>query len=278
MKKIIFLALAFFTLTSANAETEQENGLFNHLTVGVNAGTTGIGIELGTTINPYLGLRAGYEFMPTFTVTNTFKYDRPKALNNVPAELLNERYVNIPEYGAKIDAKGNPLIHQGNVLLDIFIGKKSSFHFTVGAYFGKEEIVRLRAADKTIAAVELYNSDIKNGYVKAEPEYPNGIDVEFEGYKIGMQQGRAELDIKTNAFRPYFGIGFGRTVPRNTIGCRFDFGVEYIGKYKVYDKYKNHEVTKDEPGISKDFQDVIKILNNIPVYPCLKLSVVGKIL
>ncbi len=280
MKKI-FLALAFFAATAVHAQNDNEDGAFNHLSVGVTLGTTGIGFELGTTISPYIGLRAGYEFMPNFTVKNTFEYDRPKALNNVPPELLKERYVDIPEYGAKIDAKGSPLLKQGNVLVDIFPGTKSSFHFTVGAYFGKEEIVSLKAADKTIAAVELYNSDIKNGYIKAEPQYPNGIYVDFEGYQMGsesMNQGRVELDLKTNSFRPYVGVGFGRTVPRSTIGCRFDFGVEFIGKLKLYDKYRDHEITKDEPGISSDFKDVLKVLGGIPVYPSLKLSIVGKIL
>lgn len=284
MKKI-FLALALLTATAVHAKKFHQDGAFNHLTIGVNAGTTGIGVELGTTISPYFGLRAGYEFMPTFTIKKEVEYERPHALNNVPSELLNERYVDIPEYGAKIDAKGSPSLNQGNILLDIFLGKKSTFHFTVGAYFGKEEIIRLRAADKTIAAVELYNYDIAHGNVLPEPGYEDGISVEFEGYKVGMDRGRAELDLKTQSFRPYVGFGFGRTVPRHTIGCRFDIGVEFIGKYKLYDKYHKvndkiveHQITQDEPGISKDFKDVLKYMNNIPVYPCLKFSIVGKIL
>lgn len=282
MKKI-FLALAFFAATAVHAEDKNEDGAFKHFTVGVTAGTTGIGFEVGTTISPYIGLRAGYDFMPSVKVNTTLEYDRPEVLNNVPVELLNERYVNIPAYGAKIDAKGTLHLNQGNVLFDIFLGKKSSFHFTVGAYFGDEVIAKLRAADKTIAAVELYNSDIKNGLVKPEkdPKYKDGIFVDLEGYRMGsssIDKGRSEINVKANAFRPYLGFGFGRTVPRHTIGCRFDMGVEFIGKYKIYDKYRNYEITEDEPGLSSDFKDVVKILGSVPVYPSLKLSIVGKIL
>lgn len=273
MKKI-FLALALVAAMSANAQTDNKV----HVAVGVNLGTTGVGLEAATSICPNLDIRAGFDFVPQVEITSTAHYERPSALNNVPAELLATRYVNIPPYGADIDIKGKPFMSQGKVLFDIYPTKKTSFHFTVGAMIGSSEIAKLRAADKTVAAVELYNQDIKNGLIVAEPGFPNGITIEFEGYAITPNKGRAEVDARVNSFRPYVGIGFGRSVPRKNIGCKFELGMEFWGKIKVVDKYGDHEITEDEPNISSDLKDVLSILNKVPGYPCLKFSVFGKIL
>lgn len=277
MRKL-FIALSL--LVAVAVQAQEDNVLFKHVSAGLNLGTNGIGFEVGTTLTPILEMRAGMDFMPNININKTLKYDRPKELNNVPGELLNERYVNIPEYGAKVDIRIKTFLTQGKVLFDIFTSKESSFHFTVGAYFGNSVIGKGRCADKTIAAVELYNQDIKNGLIKAEPQYPDGIKIDMEGYSLGHDQGRAELQAKVSSFRPYVGIGFGRTVPRkHRLGCKFDFGVQFWGAPKLYDKYNNdHQIKKSEPGLSKDFQDGLDIAEKVSVYPTIKFSLFGRIL
>lgn len=280
MKKFL-LTLALAGTLSAQAQLLDDKNQFNHLSVGLSLGTTGIGFEVGTLICPYVGVRAGVDFMPKFTVKNHFDYDRPSVLNNVNPELLETRYVNIPEYGASVDVKGKPNKTQGKILFDIYPGKNTMFHFTVGATFGSSVLASVRATDRAIAAIELYNSDIKNGLVVPEPNYPDGFSVELEGYKLTPNEGRIRLDAKVNGFRPYLGFGVGRTVPRNRVGCKFEMGVEFWGKPKLVDAYANggdgHIISEDEPGISGDFKDVVKILNKIPVYPTLKFTIFGRI-
>lgn len=289
MRKL-FIALALTASVAASAQIADDSNKFNHLSVGAGVGTNGISLELGTTLCPVVTMRAGVDIMPKFKINNSIDYDRPEVLNNVPAELLNERYVNIPEYGAHVDIKGTPGMTQGKLLFDIHPGKNSMFHFTVGAYFGGRNMVSAKALDKTIAAVELYNHDITtigpdgiHTIVEPEddPKYKDGIKIDLEGYNLTPNKGRIELDGRINAVRPYIGIGVGRTVPRKRVGCKFEFGAQFIGKIKVVDKYgdggKGHVITADEPGISSDFKDVIDILNKIPVYPTLKLTIFGRI-
>lgn len=274
MRKVL-IALAL--ILSATAYAQNDDKPFSHLAVGLNLGTNGIGFELASPISPIIGVRAGMDFMPMFSITQGIKYDRPEALNNVPQSFLEDRYVNIPENGAKCDVVGKPHLTEGKILFDIYTSKTGSFHFTVGAMIGNSIIAKARAADKTIAAVELYNNDIKNGVVLPEPGYENGITIDMEGYPLGHDKGRAELDLKVNAFRPYIGFGFGRPVPRKRIGCKFDMGVQFWGTPKVIDKYADHEIKKDEPGCTSDLHDAIKIINGIPVYPTIKFSIFGKI-
>lgn len=277
MRKI-FIALSL--LVSLAMQAEVRTGFLNHVALGVNVGTNGVGVELAAPLASFMDLRAGFDYVPKVSFKNKVEYDRPQELNNVPGELLKERYVDIPEYGAKLDVKTTTFLSQGKVLLDIYTGKRSKFHFTVGAMFGNDVIAKLRAADKTIAAVELYNQDIKNGLVKAEPKYPNGINIDFEGYNLGHDKGRVELQAKVKKFRPYVGFGVGRGVPKkHAIGCKFDFGVQFWGTPELHDRYNNdHKITKDEPNLSKDFKDALKIAEKVIVYPTIKFSLFGRIL
>lgn len=282
MKKIfIALMLAAATL-SAQAQLKDDKNCFNHLSIGASVGTTGVGFELGTTFCPVVTFRAGMDFMPNFTVKSHVDFDRPQILNNVNQELLEERYVNIPEYGARIDVKGSPYRMKGKAFFDIYTGKKSCFHFTVGATIGSTTLASVKATDKAIAAVELYNADVAKGNLMAEPGYPDGFNIDLEGYKVAHDQGRIRLDAQVMKVRPYFGIGVGRTVPRKRVGAKFELGAEYIGKIKIVDVYANdgkgYTITQDTPGISDDFQNVLKYIDKVPVYPTLKLTIFGRIL
>ena len=49
-----------------------ESEYFKHFDVGINAGTTGIGFELGSQINDFVNLRTGFDFVPHFTYDMEF--------------------------------------------------------------------------------------------------------------------------------------------------------------------------------------------------------------
>ena len=280
MRRLLVAVLSLVTI-SVSAQIENDKNVFNHLSVGLNLGTRGIGFEVGTTICPFVTMRIGGDFLPQFKVDKSINVDRPAALDKVPASILSERYVDIPENGVDINVTGKPNMNQGKILFDIYTGKNSMFHFTVGGYFGPSKAIRVKALDRAIAAVELYNQDIANGVIMPEPGYEDGINIDLEGYSLTPDKGRVALDMKVNGFRPYIGFGVGRTVPRKRVGCKLDVGVEFWGKPEIIDRYgdggKGHVITKNEPGISKDFQDVVKTVGGIPVYPTLKFSIFGRI-
>ena len=60
--------------------------------------------------------------------------------------------------------------------------------------------------------------------------------------------GYAKGCIKVNAFRPYIGIGIGRSVPRNRFGVSGELGVQFWGKPKVYEK----QTGKDLPSLYRE--------------------------
>ena len=82
MKK---LGVFLFSLFMAAAVPAQDKGslssrlaqknILNHMDVGVNVGTVGIGIDLAVPIGDYVRIRAGYNYMPRFTIHSDFSIE-----------------------------------------------------------------------------------------------------------------------------------------------------------------------------------------------------------
>jgi hypothetical protein len=98
------------------------------------------------------------------------------------------------------------------------------------------------------------------------------------------EQGNFKAYAKVNSFRPYLGIGFGRAVPKNRIGCQFDLGVQFWGKPDVYvpvydeatKQFIDEKIDGDRAG--NDAGKVLKTISKISVYPVLNFRLVGRIL
>lgn len=269
MKKF-FLAIALICGLNAQAQMEDDKNLFNHLSVGVGVGTTGIGVELGTTICPIVTMRAGVDFMPNISYKTSIDFDRPSGWYDIPVAL---RRTYLPTDDITTDIKGTSSIVNGKLLFDIYTGKNSLFHFTVGAYFGSNTFATIKAHGEVIYGVGEFNKDIDRGIPGIGKE-----KILLEGYELGIDQGRARATAKTNAFKPYVGIGVGRTTPRKRVGVKFEFGAQFWGSPTLHDEIRGVDVKKDFPGLSEDFSDGLKIAGRVCAYPTIKINVFGRIL
>jgi hypothetical protein len=279
MKKCLFIAVAIlFTCVAANAQLRDDKNMFNHLSLGLNLGTGGIGFEVGTVCTPYLGLRAGFEAIPSFTVS-------PKGIANIHVNLPDD-YKNLPteiknEYPAQedmeFDGKGKVTMKNGKFLVDIFPGKNCMFHFTVGFYAGTRQVGNLIAsqvefgAEPNLEVVERYNRDINTPGTMVYGRGLTPIDVNMEdGTPLFYMGNAVPAEIRVNPVKPYFGIGVGRTVPRKRVGVKGELGVMYWGTPRIYNGINN--ITE-----CSEIRDVTKVSNKIPVYPMLKITIFGRI-
>ena len=53
----------------------KDKNIFNHMDVGVNVGTMGIGIDVAMPVGDYVRIRAGYNYMPRFTINSDFNVE-----------------------------------------------------------------------------------------------------------------------------------------------------------------------------------------------------------
>ena len=89
MQKMRKLAtvIAAFLLSSASLHAQDDTNMFNHMALGVTAGTPGVGLELAMPMGNYVQVRAGATYMPQFSVNTTFclTYGPPSAVLVVSA-------------------------------------------------------------------------------------------------------------------------------------------------------------------------------------------------
>lgn len=292
------------------ASAQEATWVPKNLGVGVGVGTTGIVIDASTTIHNYFGVRFGVDIMPKIKVNKDINLKTQNA-NKQLSQLTSE----INELNTKLAAAGMETVDlnkytNGNLpdrmavqgkwsnttwhfLIDVYpFGAAHSFHATVGAYFGPSEIITLyNREDGFLQPINAYN----NAYLSADANVRSVIDkygLTMIGADMGdyfltpnpAQNGNVNAYAKVNGFRPYLGIGFGRAIPKNRIGCQFDLGVQFWGKPDVFvptynmatGTYQDEKIDADRAG--GDAGKVLKTVSKFTVYPVLNFRLVGRIL
>ena len=250
MKKLFLLCavcLSMFTI-QAHAQ-EKELGYFNSLAIGANVGTTGWGIDFATPIGNYLALRAGVTIMPNFTYSDDVDVNINMSSSYMPDK-------NIP---AEMDIEGNTKRTAGEILLNIYPFKQSSFFIAGGAVFGGDKLTKIKGHSDELANYQ---------------ELAGKAGIEIGDYMIPVDKnGNVSGGLKVSAFRPYVGLGFGRIVPKNKrVGFMFELGVQVHGTPEVYTDYGNIDTLMEEAD--NEFSEII---NNLNVYPVLRFRLCGKL-
>ena len=288
MKKILLTSVVTLLSFATISAQEGDKMLFNHYSVGVTVGTTGWGVDVATTCTPYLQIRGGITVCPRFKVNTDLDLeigDYNRYLDQIK-QYSQASAIKIPD---KIDVQGKVGFTNGKILVDFFPFKSTGFPFfiTAGAYFGTSSIASiynreeggLSFVNNANAAIDEYNRFINNNEAvaqKANLSPINNVYAELGDYRLGPDQnGNIKAEIKVNGFKPYVGIGFGRTKKKkNRVGFVFELGCQFWGSPKVY---CNGMELKSENAGSKA-GDILKTISKISVYPVLSFRLCGRIL
>lgn len=299
-------SLVLLGMQNASAQNE-DTWIPQQLGIGVGVGTTGIVIDASTTLNRWLGVRAGVDIMPKIKV-NTDLDLGTQGLNDDFQDMTRraEQINNAAGYTV-IDLSGLPnglptsMDVQGklsnttfHLLVDVYPFKNSSFHATTGFYIGGKEIISVyNREDGFLKPITQWNDAVLHPekLPAAAQQYVQGqsiIGAELGDYFITPDpddKGNTKATIEVSGFRPYLGVGFGRAVPRKArFGCQFDLGVQFWGSPKVYaptynentKTFQREQLRDDHAG--GDGGDVLKTISKISVYPTLNVRFVGRIL
>ena len=239
---------AAFTSASAQSDNGVKMGLFNHLSVGVSASTLGYGFDIAMPVSPYLTLRGGVDIMPSITFNTDVDVDVDVA------GYSNSYSVNI---------EGDTKRTQTYVLANIYPFKRSSFFLSAGAYFGGAKVVGAKGQTDDPQLLNLINN------------YQDQIGVVIGDYTLPFDKdGSVTGSIEVKKFRPYVGLGFGRSVPYRRIGFAFELGVQFHGTPQVKDK--NGSIN-DLISASEADDDFSEIVDKLKAYPVLKFRLTGRI-
>lgn len=259
MKKLLIVCLAMLMgITTSLAQDDMERGIFNNLGVNLSAGTEGIGLGVATPITNYLELGFGVNIMPGFKAKGDVNVNYNTG--SIPVPLPSND---------KVKISGDLQRTMMDVKLSVYpFGGNSTFFVAGGFSFGSEKMATLNG-----------HSDAVQEACQSYPMYKdlilNSISAELDKYDVKFDEsGDVNGDVRVKKFRPYVGLGFGRLIPKNRVGFRFELGCQFMGKMKVYQndtELKINEMTKGDDDLSK-------IIDKLTVYPVLKLTLTGRIL
>ena len=245
MKKIMLLSVLFCLAVNAMA---QGIGYFDHLAIGVKAGTAGIGAELAAPIGPYFQVRAGYALMPPLS------YSRTVSVPEHPGKQGSDKGDDKP-----VDAKATVNLSNAELLFDIFPVEYSGFHITAGLMYGPKNAIKVTG--------------------KGFPEDYNVAGLDVDGYTVKAVNGNINGYIGVDALRPYLGVGFGRAIRRDrTVGVTCDLGAIYWGKPGLYapgepliGDWEDVRITSD--SLNGRDEGLIAKAEKLVVYPMINVHV-----
>lgn len=263
MRRFILAIVALLAISAtATAQSESFYKFGNRWALGVGGGTEGIGIDVATSINKYFSVRAGVNIMPDISIEEEFD------ISSVVPSIAG---VPVPN-NLMIEAEASAKRTTFDVKLDCYpFPNSSSFFITAGASFSGEELITVGG----------YSDEAKNYIDRIENlghQYGNELAINiWEDKRIPINRdGHADGGIKVKNFRPYFGLGFGRLIPKKRVGCRLELGVQIHGKPEIYTDIEDFDI---KGAMSKDetANDIADIIDKVTVYPVLKFSLRGRI-
>ncbi len=216
MKRIVtllcLLQVSLFTLSA-------QEKFIDHLSVGVNYGTTsmggryyfhympfgrqtdGFGIEVSMQLTDWLETRAG------FSATVWGNGENTVYIEGVPdGKYVSDEITLCHKFGTL----------SGSLFLDFYPFKRVPVYFIAGAYAGSNSLLKVYSDDIMPSELALCNTGV----------------VELHGVTIPTDRnGRIEARVKMPAVRPYLGAGIstGRMASDRVI-FSFDVGVMYKGR------------------------------------------------
>lgn len=240
MKKTIYLSMlvALMVLSTTNVCAQHKVKAFEHLSVSVNAGTLGVGVQVAAPVNQYLSLRTGLMML-----TYTYNYDYKDVIN-----IDGGNYGSV-EYDAVIPMKAKANMVNGLLMADVFPFRNKRIHATAGFYMGTSDIIKVSA--KTEA----------------------GRPIEIGDVIINPVNGEVAAHLETKGFKPYLGIGFGSSVTKSKrVGFKFELGAMFHGSPKIV-VTKGQELN-DIPGVdvNEELSDFNEFLKDFNVYPVLNFQ------
>ncbi|MDR2774541.1 MAG: hypothetical protein LBC19_07350, partial [Tannerella sp.] len=226
--------------------------LFDHTSLGMRASTVGIGLELSTTLSRNLQFRIGYDLI-----------DYRRNVNLKTKDVNLQTAVGISTFPI-LKTKADFSYRNGHALIDIYPVRKGIFHLTTGIYYGMSKID---------VDGQVVHPKMKNPLPLATGQkWP---DLNFANYAVAINNGKVKSEmILGNRWKPYLGIGIGRSVPHTRLGFKIELGVLYQGDFVM--KQNGKKLIKDETR-PDSFINGFNYTRWMNLYPVASLQLIYRI-
>ena len=209
----------------------EEDGLFNHLSVGLTTGLTGAGIDVVMPVHKIVTVRVGFSGWDIgdikFKAINT-------ATEITQMQMVEEDAVKRSQMVDKVELAVEPNFWNFYVMGEVHPFKGQPFYFSAGLFAGSQNFIHFRNTNEGALGflydanqkVEEYNNVFRTNYPP--------IGLKFGDYVFTADEhGNIDVRMKTNAVKPYLGIGFGQHFAKaHRLSLALDAGLLFWGTPK----------------------------------------------
>ncbi len=230
--RLIILLAIIFTATAADAQRAEklraEDGLFNHLSVGLSTGLSGFGIDAAMPVCKIVTVRAGFS---AWTIGNI----NFKAINTASeiteTSMVEDDAVRRSKMVDKVELQIKPRLWNFFILGEVHPFKNQMFYFSAGLFFGSQTFLHFQNTnDGALGFLYDANQKVEDYNRLFHTNYPP-IGLKFGDYVFTAdEEGNIDVRMKTNAVKPYLGIGFGQHLAKNhRVSVAVDLGLLFWG-------------------------------------------------
>lgn len=239
MKQNIHRLFILFTimLTAIGAKAQNtdklhaEDGLLNHLSVGLTTGLTGAGIDVVMPVHKIVTVRAGF----TGWNVGDIKF---KAINTATEitemQMVEADAVKRSQMTDKVELAAEPNFWNFFLLGEVHPFRNQPFYFSAGLFVGSQNFIHFRNTNEGALEFLYYANQLVEDYNKVfRTNYPP-IGLKFGDYVFTADEhGIIDVRMKTNAVKPYIGIGFGQHLAKkHRVSLAVDAGLLFWGTPK----------------------------------------------
>lgn len=271
---LIILIAMMFAATGAQAQDADKihakDGLFNHLSIGLNTGLTGAGIDVAMPVHKIVTVRAGISGWNIGDI-------KFKAINTASEitsmQMVEEDAIRRAQIVDKVELAANPNFWNLYLLGEVHPFKNQPFYFSAGLFVGSQNFVHFRNTNEDALGF-LYDANQKvEDYNRLyRTNYPP-IGLKFGDYIFTADEnGNIDVRMKTNAVKPYIGVGFGQHLAKtHRVSLAVDAGLLFWGTPKFV---LNNGTEIDSSGRNSGITGALKWLK---AWPNIQVRVAYKI-
>lgn len=277
IKNLIILFAMMFSAAGAQAQNADktdkihaQDGLFNHLSVGLNTGTTGFGIDVAMPVHKIVTVRAG------FSGWNVGKI-KFKAINTASEitqmQMVEEDAIKRAQLVDKVELQVNPNFWNFYLLGEVHPFRNQPFYFSAGLFFGSQNFVHFENTnDGALGFLYDANQKVQDYNRLYRTNYPP-IGLKFGDYIFTADEnGNIDVRMKVNAVKPYIGVGFGQHLAKtHRVSVAVDAGLMFWGSPKFV---LNNGTEINSSGSNSGITNVLSWLK---AWPNLQVRVAYKI-
>ena len=266
---IALLSPAIGAQENKNLKLHSENGLFNHLSVGLQTGLGGTGLDVAMPVHRIVTLRAGF-------VGNAFGDIKFKAINTASeitqVQMVEDDAIKQAQMVDKIELAAKPRFFNAFIMAEVH-PFPTPFYFAAGLFAGTRTFLHFRNTNDG-ALQSLYDANQKvNDYNQLfHTNYPP-VGLRFGDYVFTPDENyNIDVKMKTWAVKPYIGIGFGQSMARNhRLSVAVDAGLMFWGAPEFV---FNNDTKIKSSGKSSG---ITRIVSWLKAYPMLQIRLAYKI-